>query len=256
MHSAASPAYIRTAAAYVLRRPLNFNRLQKLCQLSSYEIATTIEELNVARDTEGRPVLERISQKMIMSASKQGAKVLERREMIRRRQGSMDFTSEDPLLQPIAFTPGKIRWIFCLCWFNIIRCFVYGLTSGFLNYGTEIVSTTYFPINPDATPNFNDYNLYVFYLISFGPGFIFSFIEALTISYDFLSTAIRITNSVDVSLYKDPMDPIRVFICNAIISEALELGHPNNVRCARAQPGCLLLCCPSLVERRRHRTLN
>ena len=42
--------------------------------------------------------------------------------------------------------------------------------------------------NPDP----NGWQLYVHYLLSFGPGIIFSFIEALTMSYDFLASAIQL----------------------------------------------------------------
>lgn len=220
---------------FVLLSPLC--RLKKLCQVTSYEIATTIQELNAARDTEGRPVLERVAQKMIMTASKKGAQILERREMQRRRRAGMDYIYNDPLLEPIVYAPGNRRWIFWLCYFNIARCFMYGLASGGLNYLTEEASNKYFPINEDeaaSTKALSNYKLYLHYLTSFAPGIIFSFIEALVISYDFLATAISLTNTVNVSLYKEPMDPLRVFICNAITAEALELGHPNNVR--RAAP--------------------
>lgn len=170
---------------------------------------------------------------LMQRSSKQGAKLLERREMVRRRRAGADYVAEDPLLLPLNMSDGKRKWIFWLCYFNILRCFLYGLTSGGLNYLTEEASNTYFPIDPNDTSEkaFRNINFYLHYLVSFAPGIIFSFLEALIISYDFLATAISLTNAVDVSLYKEPMDPIRIFISNAITAEALELGHPNNIRC-------------------------
>ena len=72
--------------------------------------------------------------------------------------------------------------------------------------------------------------LWVHYALQFGPGVIFSFIEALVISYDFLATAIALTKVVGISLWREPMDALRVFVSNSITAEALELGHPNNIR--------------------------
>lgn len=207
--------------------------IPKLCTLTSYELATTIEELDVARDFSGRPFLEKFAQLMISRSSKKTAEKLAKATLRKRRRlGLQNQLEEDPLLQPIELTPNKRRWLFTLCYFCVARCAAYGVASGGLSVLLGRVANQYFPVDEENTdPNqLKKWEVWVHYILAIGPGIIFSFIEALTISYDFLATAISLAAVANIPLYKDPLDPLRVFTANAIMAEALELGHPNNTR--------------------------
>jgi hypothetical protein len=52
--------------------------------------------------------------------------------------------------------------------------------------------------------------------------------DALIIYYDLLKTSLNIAEIAGLRLY--PLDPVRLFVSNSIMAEALELGHPAYVR--------------------------
>ena len=207
--------------------------VERLCQLTSYELATTIEELDEARDMSKRPALEKFAQIMITKSSKSTAAVLQKKSLRRRRQvGLHETPAEDPLMLPFELTRAARIWIWVICYSCIFRCSVYGLASSGFSLLCTRAADQYFPINEaDQSGNaYSHWQLWVHYIIAYGPAVVLSFIEALVICYDFLATAVGIAREAKVPLYKDPIDPLRVFTARAITNSALELGNPNNQR--------------------------
>jgi hypothetical protein len=197
--------------------------------VTSYELTSSIEELDQLRDLASRPVLERTAAGLLEQKGREVADFLDNKavEDQRKKDGILDARD---VAVPGAFTPAVTLRIFLCCWFCVFRCTAYGLGSGGFNVLFEQASNKYFPISEDNTPAsaFDSYVLWVHYIVQYVPSILVSFIEALIIYYDLLKTALNVAEIAGLKLY--PLDPVRLFVSNSIMSEALELGHPAYVR--------------------------
>ena len=211
--------------------PFSFARcsVETLASVTSYELTSSIEELDQLRDLESRPVLERTAAGLLEQKGRLVAEFLDEKEIEERQKQDGILDARD-VASPGAFTPAVTLRIFLCCWFCVFRCTAYGLGSGGFNVLFEQASNKYFPISEDSPPAgaFGNYVLWVHYIIQYVPSIIVSFIEALIIYYDLLKTALNIAEIAGLKLY--PLDPVRLFVSNSIMAEALELGHPAYVR--------------------------
>ena len=203
--------------------------METLACVTSYELTSSIEELDQLRDLASRPVLERTAAGLLEQKGREVADLLDNKavEEQRKKDGILD---QRNVAVPGSFTPAVTLRIFLCCWFCVFRCTAYGLGSGGFNVLFEQASNKYFPISEDNTPAsaFGGYVLWVHYIVQYVPGILVSFIEALIIYYDLLKTALNVAEIAGLKLY--PLDPVRLFVSNSIMSEALELGHPAYVR--------------------------
>jgi hypothetical protein len=113
----------------------------------------------------------------------------------------------------------------------MFRCLCYGAGSAGLAVLFEDLAKSKFPLQSEDNPQQQElkgYNFWVHMIVMYGPTVIVSTAEALVIYYDLLRTSIAVTQIAQLKLF--PQDPIRTFVSNSIVSEALELGHPTYVR--------------------------
>ena len=219
----------------MLRRVLVLTRsfprcsVETLASVTSYELTSSIEELDQLRDLDSRPVLERTAAGLLEQKGRLVAEFLDEKEVEEKQKQDGILDARD-VASPGAFTPAVSLRIFLCCWFCVFRCTAYGLGSGGFNVLFEQASNKYFPISEDSPPAgaFDNYVIWVHYIVQYVPSILVSFIEALIIYYDLLKTSLNIAEIAGLRLY--PLDPVRLFVSNSIMAEALELGHPAYVR--------------------------
>jgi hypothetical protein len=202
--------------------------VKTLASVTSYELTSSVEELDSIRDVTGRPVLERTAAALLERKGKRVAETLElkEREQQRRADGILD---NRVALGVGALSPMAVLRVTLCCWWCILRCTSYGIGSGGFSVLFEQASNKYFPITEnEPTGAFAHYVVWVHYIIAYLPSIIVSFIEAMVIYYDLLRTALAVAEIAGLKLW--PLDPVRLFVTNSIVAEALELGHPTYVR--------------------------
>lgn len=202
--------------------------VKTLASVTSYELTSSVEELDSIRDVAGRPVLERTAAALLERKGKRVAETLElkEREQQRRADGILD---NRVALGVGALSPMAVLRVTLCCWWCILRCTSYGIGSGGFSVLFEQASNKYFPITEnEPTGAFAHYVVWVHYIIAYLPSIIVSFIEAMVIYYDLLRTALAVAEIAGLKLW--PLDPVRLFVTNSIVAEALELGHPTYVR--------------------------
>ena len=203
--------------------------VETLASVTSYELTSSIEELDQLRDLDSRPVLERTAAGLLEQKGRLVAELLDEKEIEERQKQDGILDARD-VASPGAFTPAITLRIFLCCWFCVFRCTAYGLGSGGFNVLFEQASNKYFPVSENSPPAgaFGNYVIWVHYIVQYVPSILVSFIEALIIYYDLLKTSLNIAEIAGLKLY--PLDPVRLFVSNSIMAEALELGHPAYVR--------------------------
>ena len=186
-----------------------------------------MEELDALRNVTGRPILERGAAALLARKGEQVAIDLDKLAVERQRKvdGILD---QRKAAAPSSFTPVMVLRITLCCWFCILRCTAYGMGSGGLNVVFEQQSNRFPITGNEPSGAFAHYNVWVHYIIAYLPSIIVSFIEALIIYYDLLRTALNVAEIGGLKLW--PADPVRLFVSNSIMAEALELGHPSYQR--------------------------
>lgn len=196
--------------------------------IGSYELTSTVDELDQLRDIQSRAWLERTAAKLMAEHGQASAEKVDDLNTYHKRRAegvldSIEDTSET------AFPTMIILRIMLCCWFSIARCLSYGAGSAGLAVVFQQLANK-FPTSEDnpTTGMLNGYIFWVHNIIMYGPTIIISSIEALIIYYDLLRTSVQLTQIAGLKLW--PQDPIRMFVANSIVSEALELGHPTYIR--------------------------
>jgi hypothetical protein len=202
--------------------------VETLAAVTSYELTSSVEELDALRDLGSRPVLERTAASLLERKGQRIAEVLDEktREEQRKVDGILDQRNKTGVS---AFSPAATLRVTLCCWFCVLRCTSYGIGSGGLSVLFEQLSNQYFPISENEPAGaYEKYNVWVHYIIAYLPSILVSFIEAMVIYYDLLRTSLAIAEIAGLKLW--PLDPVRLFVSNSIVAEALELGHPTYVR--------------------------
>ena len=210
---------------YALAAPCS---VDTLASVTSYELTSSVEELDALRDTKSRPVLERTAAALLARKGQVAAETVDKR--FREEQRKVDGILDKRALPGSgSLSPATVLRVTLCCWFCILRCTAYGIGSGGFNVLFENASNKYFPISEDApTGAFAHYQVWVHYIIQYVPSIIVSFIEAMVIYYDLLRTGLAVAEIAGLKLW--PVDPVRLFVSNNIVAEALELGHPTYLR--------------------------
>jgi len=202
--------------------------VETLAFVSSYELTSTVEELDELRNVKDRPILERTAAKLLVIKGQAAAEAvdIETRYRMRRAEGVLDTVEST---SETSFSPSVILRISLCCWFCVVRCLCYGVGSAGLAVLFEKLAKENFPVseNPDGT-TFSGGQLYKNFAVTYAPAIFVSFLEAMVIYYDLLRTALTVAQIAGLKLW--PADPIRTYVSNSIIAEALELGHPTYVR--------------------------
>lgn len=225
----AAPRAFTGLRSLALTRAVARCSVETLACITSYELTSSIEELDKLRDLDARPLLERTAAGLLEQKGRHVADLMDKKavEALQKVDGILD--TKDVAASG-AFTPAVTLRIFLCCWFCVVRCTCYGLGSGGFNVLFEQASNKYFAIDEEDTPlnAYTNYVVWVHFVIQYIPSIIVSFIEALIIYYDLLKTALNIAEIANLKLY--PLDPVRLFVSNSIMAEALELGHPSYAR--------------------------
>lgn len=199
-----------------------------LAGASSYELTSTVGELEALRDTSARPALERVAGAVLASLSVTQAGALgDAKAAARRRVDSILEARRDE--GGVTLTrPARAR-IFLSCWLCALRCLCYGVASGALNYVCQVYADSLFPVTgAEGTHEFASPRPWAHYILLYGPSVVLSIVEAAFIYYDLLRTSLSVAARAGVALW--PPDPVRLFLANSLMAEALELGHPSYVR--------------------------
>jgi hypothetical protein len=202
--------------------------VEALAFIGSYELTSTVEELDQLRDIESRAWLERTAASVLAS---HGVSAADNLDMIstyetRREEGILDSIKST---SDTAFPTIIVLRVLLCCWFSIFRCLSYGAGSA----GIAVLfqqAADKFPANEDgpSAKEVAGVNFWAHNLIMYGPTIAVSTIEAFAIYYDVLRTSIALTQIAGLKLW--PQDPSRMFVANSVVAEALELGHPTYVR--------------------------
>ncbi len=202
--------------------------METLAFVSSYELTSTVEELDELRNVEARPVLERTASRLLAVKGQAVAESvdMETRYRMRRAEGVLDTVEST---SETSFPSSTVLRVMLCCWFCVVRCTAYGVASGGLAVLFEKLAKDNFPIPEDPpTSMFGKAVLWVHFIITYAPAVTVSLIEALIIYYDLLRTALVVAQIAGLKLW--PQDPVRTYVANSIVAEALELGHPAYVR--------------------------
>ena len=207
--------------------------METLANTSSYELTSTVEELDTLRDVSKRPKLEKIAVEILETSSKTAAMSsdIEATLTAHRFEGALDTKKSGE--EGAAFRLATILRVTLGCWFSIFRCGALGLGAGGFALLMQNWADGSYPLCPGLVggtgcSNENDPSrgvFYIHYIIAVLLPTIVSFIESVAIYYDLLRTSLAVARFADVKLY--PMTPVRTFVCNSIVAEVFELGHPS-----------------------------
>lgn len=196
--------------------------------IGSYELTSTVDELDQLRDTASRAWLERTAANLMATYGQVSAEKVDDAELLskRRAEGVLDSIQDN---SNTAFSTMLVLRILLCCYFSVFRALSYGAGSAGLGVVFQNLSNK-FPTSED-NPTGDMLNGHVFWvhnIIQYIPTIFVSTVEAMTIYYDLLRTSVALTQIASLKLW--PQDPVRMFVANSIVSEALELGHPTYIR--------------------------
>jgi len=203
-----------------------------LANTTSYELTSTVQELDELRDTSGRPRLERLAVELLAKDARKAARAqdLEATLTARPIQGALDTEMGDE--ERSALRPMMILKVTLICWFAILRSGMFGLGAGGCAVAFQSLAKKVYKAElPDGTsrpPAWGDWHFYAYWVINGLLPTIVSFAESILIYFDLLKVSLAVAATSGIKLY--PLDPVRVFVCNSIVAEVFELGHPSEPR--------------------------
>lgn len=203
-----------------------------LANTTSYELTSTVQELDELRDTSGRPRLERLAVELLAKDARRAARAqdLEATLTARPIQGALDTEMGDE--ERSALRPMMILKVTLICWFAILRSGMFGLGAGGCAVAFQSLAKKVYKAElPDGTsrpPAWGDWHFYAYWVINGLLPTIVSFAESILIYFDLLKVSLAVAATSGIKLY--PLDPVRVFVCNSIVAEVFELGHPSEPR--------------------------
>jgi len=201
-----------------------FFTAKQLSSINAYLLQSSEEELRKLCDINQMPIMERLPAMVIRGIckrryerNKKKAKEMKDKGIVVKKTSIFD--------QENAKIPDSFKKTFNRrSWYFAFRCFLLGLFSGIVGAIFEVVAMELYPPDDSLTSK----TTIMHYFIMFFPMGVAGIIEVLVMYYDGLCIAVTMSLDMGVGLF--PIDAERAFIMNAIIKEALELGHPTDIK--------------------------